>query len=387
VSKAVSLPRENYFNTLPKQELKGISMTRLSVSQLKPKQDVESIFLVKYINLMTAKDGKKYLNVILSDATGDLESRVWVNAEEVYDKVEKGSFVKVMGKVNLFQGRKQFIIQDIVVVADNEVDKDEFVVKAQSNPDEMFQELEQIVHNLDDVYIRDLLKNVISDQEVVRRLKKWQAGKTIHHAYQSGLLEHILSCSKLAVSLSEVYQVNKNYVVAGAILHDLCKIYELTDDINVEYTEEGKLVGHLVKGVELVDKYSYRIKDFPYQTKLHLKHILLSHHGEYKYGSPKIPQTSEAMLVHLIDLMDSKMHTFETIKRTDHNTGHWSGYVQHLDRIVFKGDLPFYPEYVEPSGNSGSQPAKKAHKNSKPRHNKELKQSLGDMLKDVKVDK
>ena len=165
--------------------------------------------------------------------------------------------------------------------------------------------------------------------------------------------------------------------MAGAILHDLCKIYELTDDINVEYTEEGKLVGHLVKGLEVVDRFSYRMKEFPYQMKLHLKHILLSHHGEYAYGSPKIPQTSEAMLVHMIDLMDSKMHTFKAIKKKDNNSGHWSSYVGHMDRIVFKGDLPSFTEYQTSSKS-------KEEKKKKP-HNAELKQSLGDVLKDIKI--
>ncbi len=141
--------------------------------------------------------------------------------------------------------------------------------------------------------------------------------------------------------------MNDNYVVAGCILHDLCKIYELTDGINVEYTEEGKLVGHLVKGLEIVDRYAYKIKNFPHYTKMHIKHILLAHHGEYEYGSPKIPQTSEAFLVHLIDMMDSKMGTLELIKKTDSSTGNWSGFVKHLDRIVYKSELPFYPDYIQ----------------------------------------
>lgn len=356
-------------------------MNRIAVADLRPKEDAESTFLVKVINLMTAKDGKKYLNVILTDATGDLESRVWTNAETIYDQIDKGSFVRVAGKVNLFQGRKQFVIQDIVKISESEINRADYVAKSDQDPEQMYTELCNIVENLDDVYIRDLLTNIVTDKEIARRLKKWQAGKSIHHAYESGLLEHILSCANLAVHLSPIYKVNKNYVVAGAILHDLCKIYELTDDLNVEYTEEGKLVGHLVKGVELVDKYAYRIKDFPYQTKLHLKHILLSHHGEYAYGSPKIPQTSEAMLVHMIDLMDSKMHTFASIKKSDNNTGHWSSYVNHLDRIVFKGELPHHPSYVEaqPSGHKSNQPSKRKH------HDKELKQSLGAALKDIQL--
>ena len=182
--------------------------------------------------------------------------------------------------------------------------------------------------------------------------------------------------------------MNENYVVAGCILHDLCKIYELTDGLNVEYTEEGKLVGHLVKGLEIVDRFSYRIKNFPHYTKMHLKHILLAHHGEYEYGSPKIPQTSEAFLVHLIDLMDSKMGTMEIIKKTDSQTGHWSGFVKHLDRIVYKGDLPFYPEYVA-DDSSEEKPNTSSHPqaNLKGQTNRaEPKTNLGKALAGLKLE-
>ncbi|MCO4755521.1 MAG: HD domain-containing protein [Bacteriovoracaceae bacterium] len=368
-------------------------MQRVNVADLKPKEEIESVFLVKFIALFEAKDGKKYLNIILSDGTGEIESRIWKDAEEISKSVEKGNFVKVRGKANMYMGKKQFVIAACEKFPDSEINKDDFIVKAKRAPQEMFDDLVAIVQNLEDVYIRQLLLNVLGDKEVERRLKIWQAGKSIHHAYQGGLLEHILSCSNLSVQLSSHYNVNTSYVVAGAILHDLCKIYELTDGFNVEYTEEGKLVGHLVKGVEIVDKYSYRIKDFPYQTKLHLKHVLLSHHGHYEYGSPKIPQTSEAMLLHLIDHMDSKMHSFETIKRTDQNTGRWSGYVKHLDRIIYKEELPFYPEFIDGPERAETEPRQSRSKDhsSGPKKGKykekEVKQNLGNLLKDFKVDK
>jgi 3'-5' exoribonuclease len=157
--------------------------------------------------------------------------------------------------------------------------------------------------------------------------------------------------------------------------------------VNVEYTEEGKLVGHLVKGLEIVDRYSYKIRNFPHYTKMHIKHILLAHHGEYEYGSPKIPQTSEAYLVHLIDLMDSKMASLDIVKKTDSATGHWSGFVKHLDRIVYKSELPFYPEYIQDEEQEErherpepKQPASKPQQNSHHRGQPEPKTSLGKML-------
>lgn len=359
-------------------------MTKLFISDLQGKEEIESLFLVKIFNTMEGKDGKKYFNLILTDASGELESRLWQYNAEIEKNVTKGSFVRVRGKLNFYQGRKQFIISQLEKVSQNEVNLDDFVMKASADPELMYKKLLQIVDNLTDVYIKDLLRNIITDGEIARRLKTWQAGKTIHHAYQSGLLEHILSCTELAVTLSRHYKVNDNYVVAGCILHDLCKIYELTDGVNVEYTEEGKLVGHLVKGLELVDRFSYKIKNFPHYLKMHLKHILLSHHGHYEYGSPKIPQTSEAYLVHLIDLMDSKMGTFDLIKKTDSSTGNWSGFVKHLDRIVYKSDLPFYPEYISDTPDDrpvAPQPQSKGRPAAP-----EPKTSLGKMLGGFKVE-
>jgi len=355
-------------------------MTKLFISDLQGKEEIESLFLVKIFNVMEGKDGKKYFNIILSDASGDLESRLWNYSAEVEKNISKGTFVRVRGKLNFYQGRKQFIISSLEKVSADSVNTEDFVMSSSQDPEVMYRKLLGIISGLKDVYIRDLLTNITSDPEISRRLKTWQAGKTIHHAYRSGLLEHILSCTELALHLSKHYRVNENYVVAGCILHDLCKIYELTDGVNVEYTEEGKLVGHLVKGLEIVDRYSYKIKNFPHYTKMHLKHILLAHHGEYEYGSPKVPQTSEAFLVHLIDLMDSKMGTLDIIKKTDSTVGHWSGFVKHLDRIIYKSDLPFYPDYVadEPE-----------HQNSAPKNRpvvNEPKTSLGKILGGLKVD-
>ncbi|MGE3611627.1 MAG: 3'-5' exoribonuclease YhaM family protein [Bacteriovoracaceae bacterium] len=360
-------------------------MKKVFISDLQGKEEVESIFLTKIFNTMEGKDGKKYFNIIFTDASGDLEARLWQYSEEIEKSITKGCFVRARGKLNFYQGRKQFIISQIEKISQDQVNLEDFMMKATQDPEVMYKKLLGIIDHLSDVYIRDLLRNIVTDGEIARRLKSWQAGKSIHHAYQSGLIEHILSCSELALSLSKHYRVNENYVVAGCVLHDLCKIYELTDGLNVEYTEEGKLVGHLVKGLEIVDRYSYKIKNFPHYTKMHLKHILLAHHGEYEYGSPKIPQTSEAFLVHLIDLMDSKMGTFEMIKKTDTTAGHWSGYVKHLDRIIFKGELPFYPEYIQ-EDHVEEAPARPAPKPNSNRSAPEPKTSLGKMLSNIKIE-
>lgn len=355
------------------------------IKDLSAKMDVDSIFLVKYIARMEGKDGKSYLNIILCDQTGDIEARKWQGADQLIGSIDKGQYVRVQGKVNLYQGRLQLVLSQIISVDESEVNLQDFFAQSSSPPDEMMNKLLCIIETLDDVYIKDLLFAVLHDNEIGRRLKIWAAGKTIHHAYQGGLLEHLLSCVELANHLSPFYKVNRNFVVAGALLHDLCKVYELTDGAMVEYTEEGRLVGHLINGVELLDRFATKIKDFPSVTRMHLKHILVSHHGEYEYGSPKLPQTSEALLVHHIDLIDSKMNSFQAAKLSDRQVGHWTGFVKHLDRIIFKDELPTHKDYLKEnkivSEKDELKPTPKTKKESG-----ELKHNMGSLLKNLKLD-
>ena len=344
------------------------------ISMLNAKDEVLSPFLVKYIATAEGKDGKSYLNVILADNSGEVEARKWQGADLAMQRISAGDIVIVNGKINLFQGRIQLIIQEMSKLDEKQINREDYIQKAGTAPEKMYQDLIAIVDSLEEIYIRDLLTLVLKDHEISRRLKIWQAGKSIHHAYQSGLLEHILSCSKLANTLSQHYRLNRSYVIAGCILHDLCKIYELSEGPVVDYTEEGKLVGHLVKGIEVLDLFALQIKDFPHSVKTHLKHILLSHHGEYEYGSPKIPQTSEAMLVHLIDFMDSKLSSFEQVKKSDSNIGNWSNFIKYLDRIVYKNELPSFTKHIS-----------EEKFNEKQKENAP-KTTMGSLLKNFKVE-
>lgn len=363
------------------------------VKDLKIKDQIKDIFLVKYIAAMDARDGRKYLNLILADSSGSIETRKWRDAEKIVEEVVSGDYIYCEGKINLYQGRTQFVVDKVKKIDEvaEGVDLDQFIKKSSTGAEKMYDELLSIVEDLDDVYLKDLLKLILVEPEIKRRLELWGAGKSIHHAYQAGLLEHILSCTQLAVTLSAHYKVNKNYVVAGAILHDICKIYELTSGPVVEYTEEGKLIGHLVKSLEIVDRYAHKISKFPRDTKMHLKHILVAHHGQYEYGSPKLPQTSEAYLLHLIDLMDSKMNSIQMIKENDKLSGRWSGFVRHMDRLIYKDELPAYDDYItdeaisEPK-QSESKDRTEPIQTHKQKQNTELKFSMADKLKDLKLD-
>ncbi|MCY4523263.1 MAG: HD domain-containing protein [Halobacteriovoraceae bacterium] len=321
------------------------------VRDLKPKMEVDTVFFIKHLAKVEARDGKFYLDAVFSDASGSIQARKWQEIDRIFQYIRPGNYVRAKGKANLYQNRLQLIVTTIERVDEKLIDPQEFIVRARSNSETMYKKLLGLVENLDDIYIKNLLRNILQDPEIVVRLKKWQAGKTIHHAYQGGLLEHILSCAELAVLLSPLYSCNENYVVAGAVLHDLCKIYEFTEGPLVEYTDKGKLVGHLVDGPELVDRFTGNIPDFPDDTKMHLKHILLSHHGHLEYGSPKPPLTPEAYLVYLIDHLDSKMNSILQIIERDMNMGQWTSLSKHLPQSLFKGRLPHYtrPRKEKPS--------------------------------------
>jgi 3'-5' exoribonuclease len=318
---------------------------QLFIEQIEQAISFEEKFLVKYIAEGKGRDGRGYLNIILSDKTGQIEGRMWKNYESSLKNINPGDIALVKGKGNRYQKKIQVIIDNLSKT--EEVDLSDFIVTSEHNSIEMKKELMDIINSLDDYYIKQLLTLTLSDSVISERLDSWSAAKSIHHAYQGGLLEHILSCSRLALSLSKHYEVNKNYVVAGAILHDLCKVYELSSGPVTEYTLEGKLVGHLVKGVELVERFSRKIPDFPYDLKLHLKHIVVSHHGEVEYGSPKVPSTLEAALVHYIDYLDSKMAALFELRKKDTNSGDWTSYDRISGRSVYKKELPFYGGPVE----------------------------------------
>lgn len=350
------------------------------VSDLEGKNPVESVFLIKYIAANKARDGRHYLNVILCDKSGDIEGRKWSDAQRYADEFKAGDYVHIKGKTNIFQNRLQVIIDGMTSVALDDINSGDFERSSSNSSEEMFNQLLEIIEGLEDIYLRELLKKILFDHDIKERLMIWPAGKTIHHAYKGGLLEHILSCTQLSVHLSAHYHVNKSYVVAGAVLHDLCKIYEITKGPVVEYTDEGKLIGHLVKALEIVDHFSSQMDQFPYSVKMHLKHILLSHHGVLEYGSPKVPMTKEAYLVHLIDYMDSKMNALAEVFKTDNLQGRWSNVVRHLDRSVYKEDLPHFTSMKE------REKASPKKKDIGKEQSTELKHSMGDLLKGLKID-
>lgn len=310
------------------------------VSELSDKANVQSYFLVKEKVFGTGKNGKNFLSLQLSDRTGSIDARVWDNAEAVQLIVQTGDVVLVKGLTRLFQSRMQLVVHKIEKVADAEVDPGLLVSASRHSPDMMLSELRGIVESLAAGPVRKILLQTLEDSVVVARLKVYPAAKTIHHAYRSGLLEHILSIAKLMNAIHAHYEgegvaLDRSLLIFGAIYHDIGKIFELEGEEPYGYSDRGRLLGHMAIALEMIDEKARTIGDLDTMTLDKLKHIVLSHHGKLEYGSPKEPMFIEAMVVAMVDDFDSKVAALgQFIKNEKANGAQWSRLHPQMNRYI-----------------------------------------------------
>ena len=307
---------------------------------------VSSPFLVKYSAVMVGKTGKPYMNVILTDKTGDLEARIFDQVPRYSAQATKDSYVQVEGNAQSFNGRMQVHIKELTILREDEVIPEDYLPASFLNPEKLYAELKTLIHSMQDPYYRALVESIfVSDAEVVNRLMKAPAAKSMHHAYPVGLLEHVLSIVKMLDFLSLHYApyVDRDLLLLGGLMHDLAKIWELQYEKTTDYTAEGRFVGHLVMGVELIEKKILALEAsgtlpcaFPTEKRLLAKHVVLAHHGKLEYGSPKEPVCLEALIVHMIDDLDSKVNAIRTFTENDTNPGSWTLLNRHFERFFFK---------------------------------------------------
>lgn len=310
------------------------------IRDLKEKDHIQTVFLVTEKNTGNDRNGKPFMSLTLADASGHLNGRMFEKVSEAVDGFEIGDVVWLKGFVQLFQNRKQLIVHEVRKAAETEYQMTDLVADLGGDPRLHLNRLLEIVNSLADKNIKQLLLNTLNASEVQSLLLKAPAAKTIHHAYRGGLVEHITSIVEMMESIAKHYKfLNRDLLVFGAIYHDLGKIFELDIAEGIHYTQSGRLVGHMVMATELVDKYSATIADFPIDTRDVLKHIILSHHGKLEYGSPKLPMLPEAIMVNMIDDLDSKMNTlFHFLKNEVQNvppTEKWSHYHPGFERYFF----------------------------------------------------
>jgi 3'-5' exoribonuclease len=318
------------------------------VNELTPEQIVTATFLVLSKEVRQKKNGEPYLSLTLSDRSGEIDAKMWDNVAESVDTFERDDFVKVKGLAQIYHNRPQLTVHKVKKVEDSEVDFADFFPASRRDPAQMFAELRQILETMTNPHLKGLLFALLDDGEIARRFQIAPAAKQIHHAYLSGLLEHVLSLCHLCRLAAGHYQdVDLDLLLAGAVLHDIGKIYELSYQRGFNYTTEGQLIGHMVIGLRLVADKLRNLPGFPEQLRTLVEHIILSHHGQLEFGSPKLPQFPEAVLFHYLDDMDSKMECMRAlIERERHSGGHFTTYNSPLERSLLRKER-FLEDTVE----------------------------------------
>ncbi len=358
-------------------------MSKLMIRDLKDNEQFETQVLVLQKSTLQSKTGKPYLSVKVMDASGEMEARVWDHVEELNALFDKEDFVWIRGKAVNYQEKMQLSLISFKKLNPDDVEISAFLPTTKKNIEEMFSQFMEIIHQkIQNVWIKKFLLAVFEDPSVQRKFKRAPAAKTNHHAWIGGLLEHVLHLCKLAEDVVKHYpQANADLVYTGLMMHDLGKIDEMYYDRGFGYTDEGQLVGHLIQGVELVYDKIRSIPDFPPKIKTHIVHLILAHHGRLEFGSPKLPMTLEAIIVHYLDDLDSKIQGVKDLAEKENNDNPWVSFNKLFGRPMYKNsniDLEDKPAVEKIESNQKTEAPKAAAKNSGKFNN-----SLGEMLKKV----
>ena len=313
-------------------------MGKVFINQMKKGQTVESTFLVKDKILTKTKAGNPYLSIKLADRTGELEGRIWDNALDFLPLFEKDDFIRVKGEVDEFQGMLQLRIGRLKKCAENEIQLEDFLPTTSQDTGKMLAELKDLASRVSQPSLRQLLDSFFRDEGLMKKMKLAPAAKAVHHVFLGGLLEHTLSVVQLVLLIGPRYKkIDLDLLLTGAILHDLGKISELSYSRTFDYTDSGRLLGHITLTVEMIDEKIKAIPGFPENLAMLLKHLILSHHGEYEFGSPKRPKTLEALLLHQLDDLDAKMNGFLAwIEKERDAPSRWTSYHKLFDRFIYK---------------------------------------------------
>ena len=320
-------------------------MSRRYVNQLTHGDSVEEVFLVADKQLRANRQGNLYLQLELRDKTGSIGARLWNATEELARTFEPGDYLRIRGKTQVFQGSLQIILTHIDTIDGSRVEPEEFLPQSSQSVGKLMSRLREILLGMGNPHLRALVECFLIDDDFLRKFTLAPAGIKNHHAYQGGLVEHVVTLLNVADRIMGFYpEVDRDLLLTGIFLHDIGKIDELSYDRAFAYTDEGQLVGHLVMGVELLAEKVQRCAElmgepFPPELLLRLKHMIVSHHGSYEFGSPKLPMTLEAIALHLLDNLDAKIHAFSREIRDDPSRdSSWTPFQQSLGRRLFKGN-------------------------------------------------
>ncbi len=310
--------------------------SHLWVKDIKVDDHVRGHYLAKGKRVGLTKKGDPFLSITLTDRTGEIEARMWDRAEAFSSIFNDGDILDVVGYASSFRDQIQVTLSSLSLAEDGG-DPTLFLETTPKDVSKMMTSLRAILRQTKNSHLEALIDKFLSDRRFVSLLKKAPAAKTFHHSYLGGLLEHTYSVCEMSKAVAEHYpELDKDLLLAGAFLHDIGKIRELKFDKLIDYTDEGRLLGHLILGVSMVDEKLSAIKSFPQNLSLRLKHLILSHHGQYEFGSPKRPKFLEAFALHLIDDLDAKMNGLGRFMEKDRQEGAWTDFNRLFERYFLK---------------------------------------------------
>src|ERR1700726_1508430 len=297
---------------------------------------ITSNFVVVSKQIKPKKSGEPYLALTLGDRSGQLDAKMWDNVEEVLNAFEQDDFLKVKGLVNKYKNRFQLTIHKVRKLGESEIEFSDYLPKTTKNIDELWQTLADFVASFRNPHLQALVRAFMSDPEIAAAYRNAPAAKTLHHAYIGGLLDHVVSLFRSCDLVSRNYpQVNRDLLLTGAFLHDIGKIHELAYNRSFSYTTRGQLLGHMIIELEMLQAKLALVPDFPPELKTLLEHLVISHHGQYEFGSPKLPMFPEALMLHYLDDLDSKMEAMRAhFEREASSEGAWTSYNPSLGRSL-----------------------------------------------------
>ncbi len=319
-------------------------MSRRFVSQLAHQESVDQIFLASEKQLRPNRNGNLYLQMELSDRSGSIGARMWNASEHDYRNFDNGDYVRVEGTTQLYQGTIQLIASSIRKAQKNEFNLDDFLILSSREIDQLVGKLSAALRKMRDPHLLNLAECFLMDEDFMRKFSRAPAGVKNHHAYLGGLIEHVVNLTELITRVAPLYpNIDSDLLLMGAFLHDVGKIDELIYERDFAYTDEGQLIGHVVMAVGILERKlreSERLsgEPVPDEMVLRLKHMIISHHGQYEYGAPKLPMTLEAVALHYLDNLDAKLHSFDQLMRDDPNVeSGWTVFHHSLGRKLYKG--------------------------------------------------
>ncbi|HKF05394.1 MAG TPA: OB-fold nucleic acid binding domain-containing protein [Candidatus Sulfotelmatobacter sp.] len=295
---------------------------------------VTSTFVVVTKQIKPKKTGEPYLALTLGDRSGQLEAKMWDNVDEVLDAFEQDDFLKVKGLINKYKQRFQLTIHKLRKLGESEIEFADYLPKTTKDIDELWRTLVNFVSGLQNPHLKGLVQAFMADPEISAAYRNAPAAKTLHHAYIGGLLDHVVSLFRSSDLICRNYpQINRDLLLTGAFLHDIGKIHELTYNRSFTYSTKGQLLGHMVIELEMLQAKLAKLPGFPDELKTLVEHLIISHHGEYEFGSPKLPMFPEALMLHYLDDLDSKMEAMRAhFEREASLDGAWTSYNASLGR-------------------------------------------------------